>query len=103
MKFLKVEGAGNDFVLLDVRRRARPKLTTSSIRALLDRHRGIGGDGLLVLTRGAKGPLTRVRYFNADGGAAAFCGNGARCVALLLLREERRDGQVEFFFGRRKL
>lgn len=102
MDFLKVEGAGNDFVLLDARRRKLPSLSSSFIRRLLDRHRGIGGDGLLVLSREASGS-TRVRYWNADGGAAAFCGNGARCVAHLLLRESRGAREVGFVFGRKRL
>ena len=84
--FLKLEGAGNDFVLLDGREQRLPRLTPLLIRRLLDRQRGVGGDGLLVLGAGRAGQPVRVQYWNADGGAAAFCGNGARCVALLLLQ-----------------
>jgi diaminopimelate epimerase len=100
-RFLKVEGAGNDFCLVDARRTPAHIPPRKTIRALLDRHRGIGGDGLLWLLTGPDGHA-RVRYWNADGGAAAFCGNGARCVALLLLRERRAE-EVVFDFGRRRL
>jgi diaminopimelate epimerase len=108
--FLKVEGAGNDFVLLDARAGKAPRLRSGQIRRLLDRHRGVGGDGLLLLLRtgaarsgAAASSGVRVRYWNADGGAASFCGNGARCVALLLLRESPRVREVSFRFGNRRL
>jgi diaminopimelate epimerase len=87
LPFLKVEGAGNDFVLLDYRVAQGPKITVQMARYLLDRHRGIGGDGLLIL-RGAGSEVT-VEYRNADGNPADFCGNGARCAAALLLGESR--------------
>jgi diaminopimelate epimerase len=100
VRFLKVEGAGNDFVLIDGRRGPAPRLSRSRIRALLDRHRGIGGDGLLLLELAATPERTQVRYWNADGGRADFCGNGARCVALRLLSEAPGDGEVRFRLGR---
>jgi len=100
--FLKVEAAGNDFVLLDRRRGPVPALGKSLVHRLLDRHRGVGGDGLLLVEAGPGTPAAKVRYWNADGGRAAFCGNGARCVALILL-ERSGPGEVEFLFGRRRL
>lgn len=110
LRFFKVEGAGNDFVLLDGRALGRadagtgglPAVTPKQIRRLLDRHRGIGGDGLLLVQQEVGAARPRVRYWNSDGGAAAFCGNGARCVALLLLARAGR-AEVEFEFGRRRL
>jgi diaminopimelate epimerase len=92
LAFWKVEGSGNDFVLLDCRETPGPKLSTQMVRFLLDRHRGIGGDGLLLLKRSASG--VTVDYRNADGNAAEFCGNGARCVAAHLL--ETADGPIRF-------
>jgi diaminopimelate epimerase len=76
-KFWKMSGAGNDFVLLN----ARPKgLSGPTLaRALCDRRRSIGADGLLILTR-RKGRV-HLDYWNADG-SSAFCGNGSRCAAL---------------------
>jgi len=77
LRFWKLSGAGNDFVLLSGRPRGRsgPALA----RALCDRRSGIGADGLLVMTR--RGREVRLDYWNADG-SAAFCGNGSRCAAL---------------------
>ena len=79
LSFWKVEGAGNDFVLLDYREKAGPRLTAGVVRYLLDRHRGIGADGLLLLRKSSGGLV--VEYRNADGSPAEFCGNGARCAA----------------------
>ena len=77
ISFFKMSGAGNDFILLNglPRGRTGPALT----RRLCDRRRGIGADGLLVLSR--RGGHARLDYWNADG-SAAFCGNGSRCAAL---------------------
>jgi len=83
LPFRKVEGVGNDCVLLDYRVSAGPKITVPMARFLLDRHRGVGGDGLLVLRQTPSG--VAVEFRNADGNPAEFCGNGARCVAALLL------------------
>lgn len=81
MKFWKMSGAGNDFVLLDWTNRKPSQAALAALaRALCDRRAGIGADGLLVL---APGP--RLLYFNADG-SKAFCGNGARCAAWWLYR-----------------
>ncbi len=77
MKFWKMEGLGNDFVVVD----GPYSFSTSQIVALCDRRRGIGADGVLVVA----GDRERVSmaYFNADGSAAEMCGNGLRCVARL--------------------
>jgi diaminopimelate epimerase len=97
--FLKVDGAGNDFVLLDVRGGAVPRLARAVVRDLLDRHRGVGGDGLLLIGDGSVTGEPRVLFRNPDGGAASFCGNGARCVALVLLGDTRME-RVAFDLGR---
>ncbi len=78
--FTKMNGAGNDFVMLD-NRAGNLQLTGSQISRFCDRHRGIGADGVLVLERAANGADFRMRYYNADGGEAEMCGNGARCFA----------------------
>ena len=75
--FDKTSGAGNDFVLLSGLPQGRSGAALA--RRLCDRRRGIGADGLLVLTR--RGRRVRLDYWNADG-SAAFCGNGSRCGAL---------------------
>ncbi|MGC1478955.1 MAG: diaminopimelate epimerase, partial [Chthoniobacterales bacterium] len=81
LAFTKMNGAGNDFILLDNRSKAL-SLSTSQIARLCDRHRGIGADGLLLVEPPAAGAADfRMRYYNADGGEAEMCGNGARCFS----------------------
>ncbi len=80
LRFIKMNGAGNDFVLLD-NRVGDLRLDGPQIARLCDRHRGIGADGVLILERAANGADFRMRYYNADGGEAEMCGNGARCFA----------------------
>jgi diaminopimelate epimerase len=87
ISFLKMHGLGNDFVVLDAR--AHPlALDAAAARALADRHTGIGCDQL-ILIEPPRDPAAHVfmRIRNHDGGAVAACGNGTRCVALLLARE----------------
>ena len=78
LEFTKMNGAGNDFVMVDNRDGSR-SLKRAQIQHLCDRHRGIGADGLLAV-EGSPESL-RMRYYNADGGEAEMCGNGARCFA----------------------
>jgi diaminopimelate epimerase len=80
LRFTKMNGAGNDFILIDNRTRDI-HLDGSQIARLCDRHRGIGADGVLLLEKSSNGADFRMRYFNADGGEAEMCGNGARCFA----------------------
>jgi diaminopimelate epimerase len=80
LRFAKMNGAGNDFILID-NRAGDIHLERSQIAHLCDRHRGIGADGILLLERAANHAHFRMRYFNADGGEAEMCGNGARCFA----------------------
>jgi diaminopimelate epimerase len=80
LSFTKMNGAGNDFVLID-NRDASLALASTSIIRLCDRHRGVGADGVLVVEPPKNGADFRMRYYNADGGEAEMCGNGARCFA----------------------
>jgi diaminopimelate epimerase len=77
--FTKMQGAGNDFVVLDGTRAALA-LTREQVQRLADRHFGVGCDQVLVVER-PKEPQNDFRYriFNADGGEVEQCGNGARC------------------------
>jgi diaminopimelate epimerase len=79
LEFTKMEGAGNDFIVIDAT--ATPmRLDAAQIRALADRHFGIGFDQLLVIERPrTAGTDFFYRIFNADGGEVSQCGNGARC------------------------
>jgi diaminopimelate epimerase len=78
LSFTKMNGAGNDFVMLD-NRDLKLSLTQAQIAQLCDRHRGIGADGLLCVEPATEGGDYKMRYYNADGGEAEMCGNGARC------------------------
>lgn len=80
LSFTKMNGAGNDFVMLD-NRDASLSIGREGIAWLCDRHRGVGADGLLVVEPARNGADFRMRYYNADGGEAEMCGNGARCFA----------------------
>src|SRR4030088_3502067 len=95
LSFTKMNGAGNDFVLLD-NRSGRIRLNSDEIAFLCDRHRGIGGDGVLLLENPANGADFRMRYYNADGGEAEMCGNGARCFARFAGKLAGRHDQVSF-------
>jgi diaminopimelate epimerase len=79
LAFTKMQGAGNDFVVLDCT--ARPfGLTRDELRTIADRHRGVGCDQILVVERALSAAADfRYRIFNADGGEVEQCGNGARC------------------------
>lgn len=78
LKFTKMNGAGNDFVVID-NRALDIHLTREQIAALCHRQRGVGADGLLAVEPAEHGADYKFRYYNADGGEAEMCGNGARC------------------------
>ena len=79
LAFTKMQGTGNDFVVLDCTEK-KFSLSKEQIQRLADRHFGIGCDQVLVVERPtAAGADFRYRIFNADGGEVEQCGNGARC------------------------
>ena len=80
LHFYKMNGAGNDFVVIDNRELVY-ELDREQIAQLCDRHRGVGADGLLAVEPAEHGANFKFRYYNADGGEAEMCGNGARCFA----------------------
>ncbi len=79
LSFSKFQGNGNDFIILDNRKRELV-LSTEQISQLCDRHYGIGADGVMLLQL-HQGVDYEMLYFNADGHLASMCGNGARCMA----------------------
>ena len=87
LPFLKMHGLGNDFVVLDGR--ARPiAIGAQAARAIADRRTGVGCDQVLILEPPRNGTAAaRLAIRNADGGEVSACGNGARCVASLLMKE----------------
>ncbi len=76
MEFVKMEGLGNDFVVIEGPR----DVSSDEVAAWCDRRHGIGADGVLVVTPVAPDRIA-MHYRNADGSAAEMCGNGLRCVA----------------------
>ncbi|MDP2209388.1 MAG: diaminopimelate epimerase [Bacteroidota bacterium] len=84
IEFTKIEGTGNDFVLID-NRDSRYNFSYSDFSKIVcDRHRGVGADGLLVIENSERSDF-KMRYLNADGSEGGMCGNGGRCIAKYLL------------------
>ncbi|WP_240125690.1 diaminopimelate epimerase [Thermomonas alba] len=96
MHFWKMHGAGNDFVVLDLRDGRAPPSPDECAR-IADRHFGIGCDQLLTIEP-ARTPqaVASYRIWNADGSVAGQCGNGARCVAAWLVRVNAAPAQAAF-------
>ncbi len=76
----KMSGSGNDFVFVDGRASRLSDWTQERIRAVCDRHTGVGADGFVVVEPGSAPDAVRFHFFNNDGGRAAMCGNGALCA-----------------------
>ena len=87
LRFSKMHGAGNDFVVLDLRDGAAPP-DAALCRALADRHAGVGCDQILTVEPPCSAQaLASYRIWNSDGSPSRQCGNGARCVAAWLVRD----------------
>jgi diaminopimelate epimerase len=94
IRFTKMQGAGNDFVVVDATRTPF-ELTAAQIRALADRRFGVGCDQVLVVQAASTPDIDfDYRIFNADGGEVEQCGNGARCFAIFV-REKGLTGKRE--------
>ncbi|MCH7505299.1 diaminopimelate epimerase [PVC group bacterium] len=78
--FTKMSGTGNDFIMIDNRKKVIKQNLNRLAKQLCFRQRGIGADGVILLESSKKHDF-RMRIFNADGTEAEMCGNGARCVA----------------------
>ena len=105
LKFTKMQGLGNDFVVLDGITQ-RVDLSARELKRLADRHFGVGCDQILVVEKPSRDDVDfRYRIFNADGGEVEQCGNGARCfvqfvrnrglTAKRVIRVETRGGIIE--------
>ena len=92
MNFTKMQGAGNDFILVETSnaRRDWPSLAA----AMCDRHFGVGGDGLLLVMPSDIADL-RMRIFNADGSEAEACGNGLRCLVKYVVDKGLVDASAQ--------
>lgn len=102
LAFTKMQGAGNDFIVLDCTEKAF-SLSQEQIRRLADRHFGVGCDQVLVVERPRDaGADFRYRIFNADGGEVEQCGNGARCFVKFVHARgltRKREIRVETLAG----
>jgi diaminopimelate epimerase len=96
LEFVKMNGAGNDFILID-NRAQKIKLTPQQVAALCHRQKGIGADGLMLLRPCASGKADWAwDFFNSDGSVAEMCGNGSRCFARFIQRLTAMPGPVSF-------
>src|SRR5213593_2609977 len=99
VEFTKMNGAGNDFVLID-NREQKIKLTREQVARLCHRQRGIGADGLFLLVPNRSGGADWTwDFYNSDGSSAEMCGNGARCFARFIARKTGVNGQTTFETG----
>jgi diaminopimelate epimerase len=96
LKFVKMNGAGNDFVLLD-NRDGSIKLDRDLIVRLCHRQRGVGADGLMLLIHNPSGKTEWAwDFYNSDGSVAEMCGNGARCFARYVRKLTKCENTVAF-------
>jgi diaminopimelate epimerase len=79
-KFVKTHNAGNDFILFDcIKENPIPRFTREEIISICHRNFGVGGDGILILTK--DGDRCRMRIYNSDGSLAKMCGNGLSALS----------------------
>lgn len=92
--FLKMHGLGNDFVVMDARQ-SPLELSPPALRAIADRHRGVGFDQLVVMRPAVNAEaMAFMSIYNSDGSEVSACGNATRCVGWLLLEESGQDRLV---------
>lgn len=89
LRFMKMHGLGNDFVVVDERGIA-PRVDASVALAMADRHRGVGFDQLAVMSD-ADDADVHLTFWNSDGSQSAACGNATRCIANYLMENDGKD------------
>ena len=93
--FSKMNGAGNDFIIIDKDFNPDFVLLTNGIAKLCNRHYGIGADGVITIAS-SKDYDFIMEYFNADGSTGSLCGNGARCAINFAAQKFSLENQVRF-------
>jgi diaminopimelate epimerase len=93
IEFTKYQGLGNDFILIDNRHQATPRITPAQAIQLCDRHFGIGADGVIFVLPGEQGADYTMRIFNSDGSEPEMCGNGIRCMGRFIAELEGQGNQ----------
>ena len=99
--FHKIQGSGNDFILIDNRRNILKGMDLKKLaQKVCDRHYSIGADGLIVINASKKSDF-KWRFLNADGSEAEMCGNGARCAARFahIMKIAKKDMTFETLAG----
>lgn len=97
--FTKMNGAGNDFVLID-NRKNKIKLSREQVVRLCDRHRGVGADGVILLTPCTSGKADWAwDFYNSDGSTGEMCGNGARCFGRFVQKRTGHNRDFTFETG----
>jgi len=86
MRYFKMNGCGNDFVIIDARARGGLPLSPQQAKAIADRRTGVGCDQVIAVERSIRGDAF-MRIWNHDGGEVTACGNATRCVAWMLMEE----------------
>jgi diaminopimelate epimerase len=99
LDFVKMNGAGNDFVLID-NRAGNIQLTADQVVRICDRQRGVGADGLFLLIPNSSGKADwSWDFYNSDGSTADMCGNGARCFARFVQAVAGAQDEISFETG----
>jgi len=94
--FFKIQGNGNDFILIDNRRGVlKGKGLSGLAKEVCHRNRSVGADGLIVIVSSKKADF-KWRFFNADGSEAEMCGNGSRCAARFALLKKIAPKKMSF-------
>jgi len=94
IRFTKTVATGNDFVVVDNRKKVLKNNLAKLAKELCDRKNGIGADGLLLL-EGSDSADFKMRIFNPDGSEAQMCGNGSRCIALYAYKKNIASSKMD--------
>ena len=82
MKFWKMNGAGNDFIIVNnIEERIPAEKHSEIVKTLCERHLSIGADGMMFVDKPQQGGDYKMTYYNSDGSLGEMCGNGARCIS----------------------
>ncbi len=97
IEFVKYQGLGNDFILIDNRSSSEPIVSPDQAIKLCDRHFGIGADGVIFALPGVEGTDYTMRIINSDGSEPEMCGNGIRCLAGFIAQlEGNKHKEVQY-------
>ncbi|XP_072996092.1 diaminopimelate epimerase, chloroplastic [Typha latifolia] len=96
LHFVKYQGLGNDFIMVDNRDSMEPRVTPEQAVKLCDRNFGVGADGVIFVMPGINETDYSMRIFNSDGSEPEMCGNGVRCFARFISELENLHGMKSF-------